>query len=306
MTSAPPVVPKIFHRLAIAVDHGSGLVGWLEEVLGGYRVDSDFRQTRGIPLHQPRADGTVEESASGVSSEFVWIGDTPICLLSSASDDGHLAQYIARNGVGLHSLAWTVDDLWTADARLREAGLRIRGVDIVGRHFYLHPSDVAGLMFELTDTEFSHDPREHLDPARITRPAAEPAIDGAQFAWSTVVVDDVEDAVARLSAIVAVERPDLPVDPCDCCAVTDVRLGGTTIRLATALGPESPFVRAPDSPPQRLHSFCVSVPDLDHALTRLGARGVEVIRRAPATAWTNSRDTHGVALQWVERPTRTL
>jgi hypothetical protein len=46
------------------------------------------------------------------------------------------------------------------DAQLRRPGARISGVDIAGRHFFIHPDNTAGLLIELTDTEFADDPRD--------------------------------------------------------------------------------------------------------------------------------------------------
>jgi methylmalonyl-CoA/ethylmalonyl-CoA epimerase len=290
------VDPGVFHRLAIATDDDTDLAGWLISVLGARRLKIASRQVQGLPFGSDTLDGTMEES--GARSEIVWVGNTPFCLLVSTSPEGPLGRFVARNGTGLHSVAWTVEDFWTADATLRREGLRITGVDIAGRHFFLHPSDTVGLLTELTDTYWHVDPRD--DPSAHADPSpTDSVVTGAQIRWMNVAVPDLAEAESTLSALLTMKRVEgLPTEDCSCCESIDLAVSDAVIRLVRATDPTSRYADVGKS--QRLHSFCVGVPDLAEAEAALVAHGIPVISRDDTFFWTDPAQTCGLRLQWVQ------
>lgn len=167
-TRSPVVEPGYFHRLAIATTPEQQLADWLRAVVGAREWRTPMRQVHGLPFGAA-TPGTSAES--GALAQILWLGRTPLCLLVATDPNGTLGRYVARHGTGLHSVAWTIHDVWGAQTELSRRGVRITGVDLAGRHFFLHPADTAGLLIELTDTEFTEDPRDGVqrppDPDRF-------------------------------------------------------------------------------------------------------------------------------------------
>jgi hypothetical protein len=290
------IEPGVFHRLAIATDDNTDLAGWLISVLGARRLSITSRQVQGMPFGAEAPSGASDES--GARSEIVWVGDTPLCLLIATGPDGQLGRYVARNGTGLHSVAWTVDDLWTVDATLRREGARITGVDIGGRHFFLHPGDTAGLLTEFTDTYWHVDPRD--DPNAHPAPAvSDSVVSGAQVRWMNFAVPDLAEAESTLSALMTTRRIEgLPSENCACCESVDLAISDAVIRLVRATDPSSRFADVDKS--QRLHSFCLGVPDLVATGKALEAHGIGIVSRDDTFLWTDPADTCGMRLQWVQ------
>jgi methylmalonyl-CoA/ethylmalonyl-CoA epimerase len=101
---------------------------------------------------------TVEEQ--GVEAILLEVGDGHIELIKPLSDDTGVAKFIARNGEGMHHVAYAVDDIDAALEKVRDAGLRlideqprtgIRG----SRVAFLHPKSTGGVLTEIVE------PAEH-------------------------------------------------------------------------------------------------------------------------------------------------
>ena len=101
---------------------------------------------------------TVEDQ--GVEAILLEVGEGHIELIKPLGPDTGVAKFIARNGEGMHHVAYQVDDIDAALAQVREAGLRlideeprtgIRG----SRVAFLHPKSTGGVLTELVE------PAEH-------------------------------------------------------------------------------------------------------------------------------------------------
>jgi len=102
---------------------------------------------------------TVEEQ--GVEAMLLEVGEGHIELIKPLSDDTGVAKFIAKNGEGMHHVAYQVDDIDTALEQVREAGLRlidetprtgIRG----SRVAFLHPKSTGGVLTEIVQPATGH------------------------------------------------------------------------------------------------------------------------------------------------------
>jgi methylmalonyl-CoA/ethylmalonyl-CoA epimerase len=81
-------------------------------------------------------------------------GSTRIQLLAPLSADSTIAKFIDRSGPGVQQVAYTVEDIDTVCATLRERGLRLlydqprRGTSN-SRVNFIHPKDARGVLVEL-------------------------------------------------------------------------------------------------------------------------------------------------------------
>lgn len=282
------VIPGYFHRLGLAARPQDGFADWFERVLGTIRIDSGSRQVRGIPFTGGGNEEGVSEE-SGASSEMIWLGNLPICIFAAVDDVGQLGSFVAKYGAGLHSVAWTVDDLWRTETLLRRNDIRITGVDLPGRHFFMHPADTAGLLIELTDTEFIHDPRDN--PEVLQGAPVASVVQGATFAWLSMAVADPTKTAEVLAGIVESHVVEgFPRDPGQ--EAIDLQVNDVVIRIAKKAEGESGR--------DTLHSFCIAVPDLADTCERLESAGIAVTSQSQVLAWTNPTDTLGMKIQWVQ------
>ena len=149
------------HRLAVAVEDSDAAAAWFRQTFGA----SDLGAA-GIPFLDETATVVDEiRRMEGSHSQMFWQAGCPLLFLAPLGNAGYVHQHLSRWGPGVHSLAWEIDDMWSADARLRERDLRITGVNIPGRHFFLHPRDTDGVLIEFTDTYFERDPRRSGAPS---------------------------------------------------------------------------------------------------------------------------------------------
>ena len=97
---------------------------------------------------------TVEEQ--GVEAVLLEVGDSHVELIKPLGPDTGVAKFIAKNGPGLHHVAYGTDDIDASLAAVREAGLRlideqprtgIRG----SRVAVLHPRSTGGVLTELVE-----------------------------------------------------------------------------------------------------------------------------------------------------------
>lgn len=106
----------------------------------------------GLPLEGP--DELV--AGQGVRVRALHAGDALIELLEPAGPDGPIARFLERRGPGLHHVAFRVDDLDAAIARLRSEGADFladapRPGRAGSRVIFLHPRWGGGVLIELVE-----------------------------------------------------------------------------------------------------------------------------------------------------------
>jgi hypothetical protein len=205
---------------------------------------------------------------------------------------------VARYGTGLHSVAWTVEDLWGAETLLRRKDIRITGSDIPGRHFFMHPADTSGLLIEWSDTEFERDPRDGAELPQIP----DPLIDVRAVGWMTVAVRDATKSAEILRSIVDAEPvPGLPAGDPAIETTVDLKIGDVVMRLVSPRDSRSRFAASVAETGERMHSTCLAVDDLATTLTVLERAAIPVIGREDGRAWTDPAATLGLRLEWIDR-----
>jgi methylmalonyl-CoA/ethylmalonyl-CoA epimerase len=101
----------------------------------------------------------VEEQ--GVEAVLLDVGENHIELIAPLGPETTVAKFIAKNGPGMHHVAYQVEDIEAEIARLTASGIRmidreprtgIRG----SRVAFLHPKSTAGVLTELTEPSKDH------------------------------------------------------------------------------------------------------------------------------------------------------
>jgi methylmalonyl-CoA/ethylmalonyl-CoA epimerase len=86
----------------------------------------------------------------------LYAGAQKIELVEPASPDSPISRFLAKRGTGIHHLAWTVDDVAAAIARLRADGVKMideaprRGAHGT-RIAFVHPRSTGGVLMELVE-----------------------------------------------------------------------------------------------------------------------------------------------------------
>jgi methylmalonyl-CoA/ethylmalonyl-CoA epimerase len=97
---------------------------------------------------------TVEEQ--GVEAVLLDVGENHVELIAPLGPETGVAKFLAKNGPGLHHVAYQVEDIEAEIARLTAAGIRmidreprtgIRG----SRVAFMHPKSTGGVLTELTE-----------------------------------------------------------------------------------------------------------------------------------------------------------
>jgi methylmalonyl-CoA/ethylmalonyl-CoA epimerase len=100
-------------------------------------------------------------AAQGVEAALLDVGESHVELLSPLAEDTPVGRFLARQGPGLHHVAYAVDDVDAALSMLRDLGLRaidetpragIRGSRIA----FLHPATAGGVLTELVQPAEVH------------------------------------------------------------------------------------------------------------------------------------------------------
>ncbi len=97
---------------------------------------------------------TVEEQ--GVEAVLLEVGEGHVELIRPLSPDSGVGRFLERNGPGLHHVAYATDDIDSALAAVRDAGLRLidreprRGIR-GSRVAFLHPRSTTGVLTELVE-----------------------------------------------------------------------------------------------------------------------------------------------------------
>jgi methylmalonyl-CoA epimerase len=102
---------------------------------------------------------TVE--SQGVEAVLLDVGEGHVELLAPLGPDTPVGKYMAKNGAGLHHVAYAVDDIDATLERLSTAGLRlIDSEPRVGirdsRVAFLHPRSTGGVLTEIVEPAGGH------------------------------------------------------------------------------------------------------------------------------------------------------
>jgi methylmalonyl-CoA/ethylmalonyl-CoA epimerase len=108
-----------------------------------------YRNTLGVePAHRERVED------QGVEEVLFAVGTSFIQLLGALGPETPVGVFLAKRGPGVHHLAFRVEDVVVALARLREEG--IEPIDEVPRPgsrdtliAFVHPKDMEGVLVEL-------------------------------------------------------------------------------------------------------------------------------------------------------------
>lgn len=127
------------------LDHVGIAVHDLDAALEAYRTRYGVE-----PLHRDRVE------AQGVEEAMIPVGGSFVQLLQPLGPDTPVGRFLAKNGEGLHHVAYAVADIGAALAHLEGAGARLidrepraggRGAKIA----FVHPADLAGTLIELVE-----------------------------------------------------------------------------------------------------------------------------------------------------------
>jgi methylmalonyl-CoA epimerase len=132
------------------IDHVGVAVEQLDEALELYRDSFQLELA-----HRE----VVEEQ--GVEAVLLDVGDNHVELLAPLGPDTPVGKFLAKNGPGLHHVAYQVDDIDSTLGALKQAGLRlideqprtgIRG----SRVAFMHPRSTAGVLTEIVQPAGAH------------------------------------------------------------------------------------------------------------------------------------------------------
>lgn len=126
------------HHVAIAVHS-------LEE---GRRIYETALDMRALPVE------FVPDQKVNVLVLFT--GGQRVELVEPVGDDSPITNFLKKRGPGIHHLAWRVDDLVAALARVKAAGLQlIHDTPRPGSHgtkvAFIHPKSTGGVLMELVE-----------------------------------------------------------------------------------------------------------------------------------------------------------
>jgi len=100
-----------------------------------------------------RCEKTEEVAAQKVRVAFFTVGGVHIELLEPLNDESPIAKFLARNGEGIHHLAYRTDDIEVQLERARRAGLSlINETPVTGaagkKVAFVHPKSANGVLTE--------------------------------------------------------------------------------------------------------------------------------------------------------------
>jgi methylmalonyl-CoA/ethylmalonyl-CoA epimerase len=98
--------------------------------------------------------GMEEVAEQRVKVAFLAVGESKVELLEPTSPDSAVAKFLEKNGPGIHHIAYEVDDIEEAIAKLTQQGARmIDSTPRSGAHgariAFIHPKSSGGVLTEL-------------------------------------------------------------------------------------------------------------------------------------------------------------
>jgi methylmalonyl-CoA/ethylmalonyl-CoA epimerase len=115
-----------------------------------------YAETLGMPLvHRETI------AAFGVEAVLLDVGESHVELLAPLGPDSFVGKFLAKNGPGLHHVAYQVADIDAVLASLKASGLRlIDETPRVGirnsRVAFVHPAAVGGVLTEIAQPAEDH------------------------------------------------------------------------------------------------------------------------------------------------------
>ena len=102
---------------------------------------------------------TVE--SQGVEAVLLDVGDGHVELLAPLGPDTPVGKYMAKNGAGLHHVAYAVDDIDAALEKIAAAGIQLidsepRTGIRDSRVAFLHPRSTGGVLTEIVEPAGGH------------------------------------------------------------------------------------------------------------------------------------------------------
>ena len=103
---------------------------------------------------QPGEPETVEEQ--GITATMFRVGESTIELLQPTRADSPVGKFLAKHGEGFHHVAFAVEDLETALAKLKAGGVELIDEEPqIGaggmRMAFVHPKGAFGVLTELVE-----------------------------------------------------------------------------------------------------------------------------------------------------------
>ncbi len=138
----PPVFGRIDH-IGVAVEDVDAAIALYQD---SFEMELAHRET-------------VE--SQGVEAVLLDVGDGHVELLAPLGPDTPVGKYMAKNGAGLHHVAYAVDDIDATLEKIAAAGLRlIDSEPRVGirdsRVAFLHPRSTGGVLTEIVEPAGGH------------------------------------------------------------------------------------------------------------------------------------------------------
>ncbi len=132
---------RVFSR----IDHIGVAVHEIEPALELYRDDLKL-----VVAHRE----VVQEQ--GVEAVLLDVGENHVELLAPLSEDTPVGRFLAKQGPGMHHVAYQVTDIDAVLANLKEAGMKLideqpRGGIRGSRVAFLHPSATGGVLTEIVE-----------------------------------------------------------------------------------------------------------------------------------------------------------
>jgi methylmalonyl-CoA/ethylmalonyl-CoA epimerase len=99
--------------------------------------------------------------SQGVEAVLLDVGDGHVELLAPLGPDTPVGKYLAKNGAGLHHVAYAVDDIDAALEKVSAAGIQLidsepRGGIRDSRVAFLHPRSTGGVLTEIVEPAGGH------------------------------------------------------------------------------------------------------------------------------------------------------
>lgn len=115
-----------------------------------------FYKSMGIEPHHFE-----EVESQKVRVAFIKVGDSNIELLEPTSEESPIAKYLEKKGEGIHHIAYLVDDITSALAKLKADGAKLLNEEpVAGAHgmkvAFVHPKSVNGVLTELSQHSEDH------------------------------------------------------------------------------------------------------------------------------------------------------